>query len=118
MISIIITILNPSTVSNWSMAAPILVCSLARANISPSFSQMIFKAGDSIGKCFSPFYIFFIIMLGFLYKADEEDDEINFFGTMRKMLPVYLVMTITWIIIILGWNLLGLPMGIGTSTSL
>ena len=117
-ICIIITILNPSTVSNWTMIAPILVCSLARANVSPSFSQMIFKVGDSIGKSFSPFYIFFIIMLGFLYKADEEDDEINFFGTMKKMVPVYLVMTVTWIIIILGWNLLGLPMGIGTSTSL
>lgn len=117
-ICIIITILNPSTVSNWALASPIMVGSLARANISPEFTQMIFKAGDSIGKCFSPFYIFFIIMLGFLYKANDEDEEINYFGTMGKMMPVILVMTITWIIIIVGWNLVGLPLGVGSRTTM
>ena len=77
---------------------------------------MIFKAGDSIGKCFSPFYIYFILMLGFLYKSDMQNEDINFFGTMRKILPVVLVLALTWIIIIIGWNLIGLPTGInGTS---
>lgn len=118
LICIVITIINPSTISNWTMASPVLVYSLARANISPEFAQMIFKAGDSIGKCFSPFYIFFVIMLGFLYKADSEDESISFFGTMRKMMPVLLVMTVTWIIIIIGWNLIGLPLGIGSSTTM
>lgn len=117
-VSIVITILNPSTIANWTMASPVLVCNLARANISPEFTQMIFKAGDSIGKCFSPFYIFFIIMLGFLYKADSEEGNISFFGTMKKMMPVMLVMTITWFIIIIGWNLIGLPLGIGSSTTM
>lgn len=110
----IITIINPSTLSNWTIASPVLVYSLARANISPEFSQMIFKAGDSIGKCFSPFYIFFIIMLGFLYKADSDGENISYFGTMRKMSKVMLVMTITWIIIIIGWFLIGLPLGINS----
>lgn len=118
LVCIVITILNPSTVSNWTMAAPVLVCSLVRANISPEYTQMIFKAGDSIGKSLSPFYIFFIIMLGFLYKADSEDEDINYFGTMKKMMPVILVMSITWIIIILGWILIGLPLGINTSTTM
>lgn len=117
-VSIVITILNPATIANWTMASPVLVCNLARANISPEFTQMIFKAGDSIGKCFSPFYIFFIIMLGFLYKADSEEENISFFGTMKKMMPVILVMTITWFIIIIGWNLIGLPLGIGSSTTM
>jgi len=118
LICIVITILNPSTVSNWTMAAPVMVCSLVRANISPEFSQMIFKAGDSIGKVFSPFYIFFIILLGFLYKADSEDEDINYFGTMKKMMPITLVMAIAWIIIILGWFLIGLPLGINTSSTM
>ena len=57
-------------------------------------------------------------MLGFLYKADSEDEDINFFGTMRKMMPVILVMSITWIIIIIGWNLIGLPLGINSRTTM
>ena len=118
LVTIIITALNPSTVNNWSLTSPVLVSSLARANISPAFTQMIFKAGDSIGKCFSPFYIYFIILLGFMYKADTDDDDINFFGTMKKMMPVLLIMSLTWGIIIVGWNLIGLPLGINTTTTM
>jgi aminobenzoyl-glutamate transport protein len=118
LICIVMAILNPSTSGNWTIASPILITSLARANISPEFVQMIFKVGDSIGKCFSPFYIFFILMLGFLYKMDADDEDINYFGTMRKMAPTMLVLAITWIIIVLGWNMVGLPIGIGTNSTL
>ena len=53
-------------------------------------------------------------MLGFLYKADSDGENISYFGTMRKMSKVMLVMTITWIIIIIGWFLIGLPLGINS----
>lgn len=118
LVTIIITILNPNTIYNWRLASPILVTSLARANISPSFTLMIFKAGDSIGKCFSPFYIYFILMLGFLYKSDMQNEDINFFGTMKKIFPVVLALALTWIIIIIGWNLIGLPTGINGNSVL
>ena len=118
LICIIMTILNPTTINNWTISSPILITSLARANVSPEFVQMIFKVGDSVGKCFSPFYIYFILMLGYLYKMDDQDEDITFFGTMRKMAPTMIVLAITWIIIILGWNIVGLPIGIGTKTTL
>lgn len=117
-VSILITILNPNSVYNWKLASPVLVSNLARANISPEFTQMIFKAGDSIGKCLSPFYLFFIITLGFLYKADSEDEDINFFNTIRKMLPVVVVLILTWLVIIVGWNLIGIPLGLNGTTNM
>lgn len=115
---IIITIFNPATVNNWLLASPIVVPLMIRANINPSFSLMIFKASDSIGKCFSPFYVFFIVMLGFLYKFDTQDEDIRFFGTMKKLMPIILWLTLAWFIIIVGWNLLGLKIGIASSTTL
>ncbi len=118
LVCIVISIINPTTVSNWQLVSPVLVGSLVRANISPEFTQMLFKVGDSIGKCFSPFYIFFIIMLGFLYKADSQNEDISFFGTMRKMTPVMVAMSLAWIVIVIGWNLLGFNIGIGTGTTL
>lgn len=118
LVCIIITILNPSTLTNWTMAAPVLVTSLARANIDPAFTQFIFKVGDSIGKCLSPFYIFFIVLLGFLYKTDSQNEDVSFFGTMKKMLPVVLVMSLAWVIILFGWTQIGLPIGVGTSTTM
>ena len=114
----IITILNPSTVANWTLVSPIFVPLAIRANISPSFAQMIFKAADSIGKCLTPFYIYLIVMLGFLYKYDTDGEELELFGTMKKIMPVIIWMSIAWIIIIVGWNLSGLAMGIQTYTTL
>jgi Putative p-aminobenzoyl-glutamate transporter len=117
-ICIIVTMFNPSTVANWQLVSPVFVPLLMRANISPEFIQMIFKASDSIGKCLTPFNIFLIIMLGFLYKYDNENEELELFGTMKKLMPIFIGMTITWIIIILGWYLLGFNIGIGTSITL
>ena len=118
LISILITILNPSTVHNWLLASPIFVPLLVRANISPSFSLMIFKAADSIGKCFTPLYVFLIVMIGFLYKYDTQDDDIQLFGTMRKIMPVVLWLSLVWFIIIVGWSLLGFKIGIGAASTL
>lgn len=117
-VGIIITMVNPTTVHNFTLMCPILVPLLIRANISPSFSVMIFKAADSIGKCFTPFYAFFIIMIGFLYKYDTQDEDISLFGTMKKIMPVTLWLTLVWLVIIIGWNLLGFRIGIGVSSTL
>jgi aminobenzoyl-glutamate transport protein len=110
--------LNPSTLANWNLASPIFVPLMMRANISPEFTQMIFKAADSVGKSFTPFYIFMIIMLGFLYKYDNENEELELFGTMRKMMPIILRLAIIWLIIILGWYLLGFRIGVGSNITL
>lgn len=118
LVSILITIINPTTTHNWLLASPIVVPLMIRANISPSFSLMVFKAADSIGKCFTPFYVFFIVMIGFLYKYDTQDEDIQFFGTMKKIMPVVLWLTLAWFVIIIGWNLLGIQIGIGASSTL
>lgn len=115
---VIITIMIPSTVVKWTMASPILVPLLMRANITPAFSQMIFKAADSVGKCFTPFYIYLIVAIGFLYKYNSTDEDITLFGTIKKMLPILIILSITWLIIILGWNVLGFKIGVGTYTTI
>lgn len=117
-IGIIVTMLNPTTITNWELISPVFVPLLMRANITPEFTQMIFKASDSIGKCLTPFNVFLIIMIGFLYKYDRENEELELFGTMRKMMPIIIWMALTWIIIILGWYLLGFNIGIGSSITL
>ena len=114
LVCIIISIISPKTIYNWQLMAPVLV----RANITPSFTQFIFKVADSIGKSFSPIYIYLIIAIGFLYKYDDDRDNITIFGTIKKMMPITIMLTIAWIVIILGWNLLGMRTGLGTYTTI
>lgn len=114
---VIMSVLIPSTITKWNLIAPVLVPVMIRANISPDFTQFLFKAADSVGKCFSPIYIYFIIMIGFLYKYNK-DENISIFKTMQKIMPIVLLIFATWIVIVVGWNLIGLPIGINSTVSM
>ena len=113
-ICIIMTIVMPGTTEKWQILSPIMVPLLIRANMSPAFSQMIFQSADSVGKCFSPIYIYFIVMLGLLYKHDDTGEEVKMFATMKKIAPITIVLSIAWLVIIVGWYLLGFKVGVST----
>lgn len=114
---VLISIFIPSTITKWNLIAPIYVPLLMRANISPSFTQTIFLAADSVGKLFSPIYIYLIITIGFMYKY-EKDSNLSIFGTIKKIMPVVLILSVVWLAIILGWYLIGVPIGINSNITL
>ncbi len=114
---IIISILIPTALVKWSVIAPVFVPVLMRANITPSFAQTIFASADAVGKLFSPIYIYLIIAIGFLYKHDKNMNT-SIFSTMKKMMPTILLLSLIYLIIILGWYLIGLPLGINSNITM
>ena len=114
---IIISILVPTTLTKWNLIAPIFVPILMRANITPSFAQAMFAAGDAAGKLFSPIYIYLIITIGFLYKHDSTMNT-SIFSTMKKMMPTIILLTLIYFVILIGWYLIGLPLGFNTSITM
>lgn len=114
---VIISIFIPSSIAKWNLIAPIYIPLFMRANISPSFTQTMFLAADSVGKLFSPIYVYLIVAIGFMYKY-EKDSNISILGTMKKIMPVILILSLTWLVIILGWYLIGAPIGINSSITL
>ena len=113
-ICMLMTFFMPTTTDKWIILSPIMVPLLLRANMSPAFSQMIFQSADSAGKCFSPIYIYFIVMLGLLYKHDDNGEEVKMFATMKKIAPITIILSIVWLVIVVGWYLLGFKTGINT----
>lgn len=114
---VLISIFIPNALPKWELIAPIYVPLFMRANISPSFTQTIFIAADSVGKLFSPIYIYLIIAVGFMYKYSNNTD-IGITRTMKKLMVVISIVSLVWLVIIIGWYLTGLPIGIGTSITL
>src|SRR5574344_1656702 len=112
---VFMSILIPDAYTKWNMTAPLVVPLFMRANITPEFTQFIFSIADGIGKSISPFFIYFIIMLGFLQKYnDNNQKEITIFGTIKWILPTILMMALVWLVIIVSWNIIGLPLGLST----
>lgn len=114
---VLISILIPTTLNKWSICSPVLVPLFMRSNISPAFTQYLFVAADAVGKCLSPIYIYLIIMIGFLYK-DDKNNENSIFSTMKHMMPVLWLLMLALLVIVLGWYLIGFPIGIGTNITM
>ena len=118
-IIIVMSLLIPDTITKWQLSAPILIPLFMKANITPDYTQFIFKAADSVGKGMTPFFVYFIIMLAFLEKYnDKETNKITVFGTLKLLRPTILIFMVVWVIIVIGWFVMGLPLGPETMPTL
>ena len=118
-IVIIMSILIPDTLTKWELLSPTVIPLFMRANITPDFTQFIFKVADGIGKSVTPFFVYFIIMIAFLekYKKDEKQ-QISLFKTLRLTLPVILMLGLIMILFVVLWYVIGIPIGIGTTSTI
>ncbi len=110
---IIIGIFIPSTMTKWTLMSPVIVPLFMRANITPDFTQFVFRIADGIGKCITPMYIYFFIMLAFMQKYNYDNEHnITIFGTIKLMSSTFLMLSLVLLLIVILWYLVGLPMGI------
>lgn len=111
---ILMTLLIPDTQSKWNLTSPLIVPLMMRTNIAPSFTQLVFRVGDGIGKSITPFFAYYMIMLAFLEKYNtKENNKITVFGTLRLIMPTVLLFAGLWLLILVGWYIIGLPTGPG-----
>ena len=119
LVIIIMSIFIPDCLTKWTIASPILVPLFMKANITPDFTQFIFKAADSVGKGMTPFFVYFIVMLAFLEKYNnKESNKITIFGTLNLLRPAVLIFGLIWLLIVIGWFTIGLPTGPGVNPTL
>ena len=116
---ILLGLLVPNTLQKWTLMSPIVVPLFMRANITPEFTQFIFQVADGIAKAITPIFMYFIVLIAFLEKYDtNESTKTTIFGTIKLILPTVLMLTLVWVLIILGFYVVGLPIGIGSGITL
>ncbi len=108
--TIIIGLLITSTIEKWELMSPIAVPLFMKANFTPEFAQIIFRAADGVSKAFTPLFPYYIILLGFIKKYNNEK-PITLFGAIRLMIPILLIVLVAWIVILLMFYIIGLPIG-------
>lgn len=113
---VLMTIFMPSLVGKWTIISPILIPLFMRANMSPDFAQFLFQVSSSIGSIFTIMFPYLLITLGLMLKYDDEN--IGLFSLFKKIMPVVLLTVGLWLIIILCWYVVGLPLGIGTTITM
>ncbi len=98
-----------SASAKWAIFAPIFVPMFMDLGLHPAFTQLLYRLGDSITNCVSPLYPFFPILLGWIAEVDPEKAKV---GTVLSFLVPYAsFLLVGWLIMLVGWYLLGLPVG-------
>lgn len=119
---IIIMISNflvPYSSTKWAIFAPIIVPMFMQSSLTPEFAMAVFRAADSSLKGITPLFTYFVILIGFLQIYNKKkDDTVTIGRALSLMKPYTIAFTILWLVIVIIFYFLGLPIGIGTNVTL
>ncbi len=100
-----------SSSAKWAILAPVFVPMLMELGISPEFSQLAYRIGDSTTNIISPLMSYFAMIIVYVQKYDKKAS----FGTLISlMLPYSCIFMVAWSLLLIAWMLLGLPIGVDT----
>ena len=111
----IVTLLVPSPVTAWSIMSSTIVPVFMGAGMSAEFANLVFRAGECATYGLTPLMAYFVIYLAFLDQYEEDDKRINLFSSIKNILPYAGATAIIWIVVLILFYIIGLPIGIGTS---
>lgn len=119
---IIIAISNlflTTSLAKWKIISPVLVPMMMQLNMSPQFAQFIFRAAESSTNGITPLLAYFIVYIGYLNIYNKDSDKsFSIKEGIAYMMPYFIGLALTWLIIILIWYIIGLPLGPNSFTTL
>jgi aminobenzoyl-glutamate transport protein len=108
LVSAFINLFIGSASAKWAIMAPVFVPMLMGVGISPEFTQVAYRIGDSTTNIISPLMSYFAIIVAFAEKYDEDTG----IGTLiSSMLPYSIVFLLGWTLLLIVWYFLKLPLG-------
>ena len=108
-----------SPTTKWMIFSPVVVPMFMQSNISPQFAQIVMRIGNSITNGFTPILASFVIYIGYLnlYNLNKQK-PITIKNSLKMITPYFLIMGATWILLVVGWYIIGLPIGPGVFPTL
>src|SRR5699024_7672994 len=92
----------------WVLMAPIFVPILMQLGYSPEMTSMAYRVADSSTNIITPLMTYFAIIIAFVQKYDK---NIGIGTLISVMLPYSIFFFVFWVVMLIVWSLLGLPLG-------
>lgn len=110
-----INLIMGSASAKWALLAPIFIPMFMFLGYTPELTQVVYRIGDSVTNIISPMMSFFALIIVYFQKYDEKSG----IGTLvATMLPYSIVFFIGWVILLVCWLLIGIPLGPGAGIHL
>ncbi len=108
LISSSINLIMGSASAKWAIMAPVFVPMFMLLGLTPEFTQVAYRVGDSVTNVISPMMSYFALIVAFFQKYDKNAG----IGTIiSTMLPYSVVFFVIWTLLLLVWILLDIPIG-------
>ena len=110
LLSATINLCMGSASAKWAFMAPVFVPMFMLLGYTPELVQGVYRIGDSTTNIISPMMSFFALIVAFVQRYDKKAG----IGTViATMLPYSVVFMLVWMLLLVVWLLLGLPLGPG-----
>ena len=100
--------------AKWKIFSPVVVPLFMQSNMSAPFAQIIMRVGDSMTNGITPLLGCFAIYVGYLniYNFDKKR-PITIRNSITILMPYFGIVFVTWVLLVIGWYISGLPIGPG-----
>jgi aminobenzoyl-glutamate transport protein len=106
----VINLVMGSASAKWAIMAPVFIPMYMLLGFSPEFTQVAYRIGDSVTNIISPMMSYFALIVAFMQKYDKKAG----IGTIiSTMLPYSFFFLIVWMVLLVIWISLGIPLGPG-----
>jgi aminobenzoyl-glutamate transport protein len=103
-----INLVMGSASAKWALLAPVFVPMFMMLGYSPELTQVVYRIGDSTTNIISPMMSFFALIIVYFQQYDPKAG----IGTLvSTMLPYSVILFISWMLLLIIWLLIGLPLG-------
>ncbi len=103
-------VLIVGAIPKWAIFAPIFVPLFMKLGIAPEIVLAAYRVGDSPPNGMSPLMPYFALIVVF---AQRYQKDAGMGTVVAMMLPYCVAISVVWILLFLGWEVLGLPFGPG-----
>lgn len=101
--------------AQWALMAPVFVPMFMLLDYHPAFTQLAYRIGDSSTALLTPLNPYLIMVLGFMKRYDS---RVGLGTIISLMIPFTIALLIGWILLMIVWFLLDLPIGPGINIRL
>ena len=81
-------------------------------SLSPEFAQVIARFAECATIGLTPLLAYFTIYIAYLEKYNQGEEPISLFRTLKYQMPYSVCIGIFLLLLVIGWYLIGLPIGI------
>jgi aminobenzoyl-glutamate transport protein len=105
---LVLDLIMTGAIPKWAIFAPIFIPLLMRLHVGPEAVLAAYRVGDGPMNAVSPLNAYFALIVTFAQKYQKNAGV----GTVvALMLPYVVTVTIVWILLLIVWQVLGLPWG-------